>query len=179
MSVQTQIDRISGAVSDALAALTDKGVTVPDGTTVDGLAALIAAIEAGGGAYKIGTFVLAEENYSPCIPIEDAKSDDGLLPKFAAAWLTSPLEIRLSTTTGWKIGPAILIFNDDSRTYPERGYGARYGEMYSWSTNNLNASFPYTTSFTYVNQTGIALGLSGSSDAKYPAGEEIKYICVW
>lgn len=49
MSVQTQIDRISGAVSDALAALTEKGVTVPEGTKVDGLAALIAAIEAGGG----------------------------------------------------------------------------------------------------------------------------------
>lgn len=50
MSVQTQIDRISGAVSAALAALTEKGVTVPDGTKVDGLAALIAAIEAGGGS---------------------------------------------------------------------------------------------------------------------------------
>ena len=50
MSVQTQIDRISGAVSAALAALTEKGVTVPAGTKVDGLAALIAAIEAGGGS---------------------------------------------------------------------------------------------------------------------------------
>lgn len=49
MSIQTQIDRISGAVSSALAALTEKGVTVPDGATVDGLADLIAAIEAGGG----------------------------------------------------------------------------------------------------------------------------------
>ena len=47
MSVQTQIDRISEAVQSALAALTEKGVTVPDGTKVDGLAALIAAIEAG------------------------------------------------------------------------------------------------------------------------------------
>lgn len=49
MSVQTQIDRISGAVSAALTALTEKGVEVPAGTKVDGLAALIAAIEAGGG----------------------------------------------------------------------------------------------------------------------------------
>ena len=49
MSVQTQIDRISGAVSAALTALSEKGVEVPAGTKVDGLAALIAAIEAGGG----------------------------------------------------------------------------------------------------------------------------------
>lgn len=50
MSVQTQIDRISRAVSAALAALSEKGVEVPAGTKVDGLAALIAAIEAGGGS---------------------------------------------------------------------------------------------------------------------------------
>ena len=49
MSVQTQIDRISGAVSAALTALTEKGVTVPAGTKVDDLAALISGIEAGGG----------------------------------------------------------------------------------------------------------------------------------
>lgn len=48
MSVQTQIDRISGAVSAALAALSEKGVTVPDGTKVDGLAELIESIEADG-----------------------------------------------------------------------------------------------------------------------------------
>lgn len=50
MSVQTQIDRISGAVSAALTALTEKGVTVPAGTKVDDLAALISGIEAGGGS---------------------------------------------------------------------------------------------------------------------------------
>ena len=49
MSVQTQIDRISGNVSAALTAIADKGVTVPDGSTSDALAGLIASIEAGGG----------------------------------------------------------------------------------------------------------------------------------
>lgn len=49
MSVQTQIDRISGNVTAALAAIAEKGVTVPDGSGSDALAALIAAIEAGGG----------------------------------------------------------------------------------------------------------------------------------
>ena len=48
MSVQTQIDRISRAVSSALAAIADKGVTVPDGSNSDSLAALIESIEAGG-----------------------------------------------------------------------------------------------------------------------------------
>lgn len=64
MSVQTQIDRISGAVSAAIAALSEKGVTVPAGTKVDGLAALIAAIEAGGGSgdnIHSGEIIIAED----------------------------------------------------------------------------------------------------------------------
>lgn len=49
MSVQSEITRISGNVTAALAAIADKGVTVPDGSTSDALAELIASIEAGGG----------------------------------------------------------------------------------------------------------------------------------
>lgn len=49
MSVQTEIDRISGNITAALAAIADKGVTVPDGSTSDTLAELIQAIQAGGG----------------------------------------------------------------------------------------------------------------------------------
>lgn len=69
MSIQTQIDRISESVSAALTALTEKGVTVPDGTKVDGLAALIAAIESGGGGgsggnYEVMTFTPATTGIS-------------------------------------------------------------------------------------------------------------------
>lgn len=46
MSIQTEIDRISGNVSAALSAIVEKGVTVPDGSTSDALAELIASIEA-------------------------------------------------------------------------------------------------------------------------------------
>ena len=71
MSVQTQIDRISGAVQSALAALTEKGVTVPEGTKVDGLAALIAAIEAGGG----GDFLYGTITPTETTPYIDAPAD--------------------------------------------------------------------------------------------------------
>ena len=64
MSVQTQIDRISGAVSAALAALSEKGVTVPAGTKVDGLAALIEAIEAGGGGVVFGVVTITSDSDS-------------------------------------------------------------------------------------------------------------------
>lgn len=44
MSIQSEISRISGNVADALSAISDKGVTVPQDANSDDLADLIAAI---------------------------------------------------------------------------------------------------------------------------------------
>lgn len=49
MSIQSEITRIAGNVSDSLAAVALKGVTVPSGSTSDDLAGLIAQIQQGGG----------------------------------------------------------------------------------------------------------------------------------
>lgn len=48
MSIQSEINRISGAKSDIADAIEDKGVTVPSGTKLDGMANLIEQIPAGG-----------------------------------------------------------------------------------------------------------------------------------
>ena len=49
MSIQTELTRITNAKAAIKAAVEGKGVTVPDGTLLDGMAALIESIEAGGG----------------------------------------------------------------------------------------------------------------------------------
>ena len=49
MSIQTDLTRITNAKSAIKAAIEGKGVTVPDATLLDGMAALIESIEAGGG----------------------------------------------------------------------------------------------------------------------------------
>lgn len=49
MSIQSEITRLETAKSAIAAAIAGKGVTVPDGTMLDGMAALIEAISAGGG----------------------------------------------------------------------------------------------------------------------------------
>lgn len=49
MSVQTEITRLESAKAAIKAAIEGKGVTVPDATLLDGMAALIESIEAGGG----------------------------------------------------------------------------------------------------------------------------------
>ena len=63
MSIQSEIDRIKGNVTAALAKIAEKGVTVPDGANSDNLEALIEAIQAGGGGadVKSGTFTPAKE----------------------------------------------------------------------------------------------------------------------
>ena len=65
----TNINGAKTAVDAALTAISEKGVEVPDGTKVDGLAALIAEIESGGGGssgsingiVEMGTFTPNEE----------------------------------------------------------------------------------------------------------------------
>ena len=50
MSIQTELTRITNAKTAIKTAIEGKGVTVPDGTLLDGMASLIESIEAGGGA---------------------------------------------------------------------------------------------------------------------------------
>ena len=56
MSIQTELTRITNAKAAIKAAIEGKGVTVPAGTLLDGMAALIESIEAGGGDTLFGTY---------------------------------------------------------------------------------------------------------------------------
>ena len=78
MSIQTELTRLTNAKAAIQAAIEGKGVTVPDGTLLDGMAALIEAIEAGGGGVIYGTFTLTEATKN--ITIEH---NLGSLPNFA------------------------------------------------------------------------------------------------
>lgn len=66
MSIQTELTRITNAKAAVKAAIEGKGVTVPEGTLLDGMAPLIESIEAGGGDFSIqtGTITFAE-SYKP------------------------------------------------------------------------------------------------------------------
>lgn len=60
MSIQTEITRLESAKAAIKTAIEGKGVTVPAGTLLDGMAALIESIEAGGGG---ATEPYVEETY--------------------------------------------------------------------------------------------------------------------
>lgn len=63
MSIQTELTRITNAKSAIKTAVEGKGVTVPDGTKLDALAALVDSIEVGGGGCTItsGSFTPASD----------------------------------------------------------------------------------------------------------------------
>ena len=60
MSIQTELTRIINAKAAIKTAVEGKGVTVPDGTLLDGMAALIESIEAGGVRVEQGSVTFAE-----------------------------------------------------------------------------------------------------------------------
>ena len=67
MSIQTELTRLTNAKAAIKTAIEGKGVTVPTGTKLDGLAALVEAISAGGVApdfgyaLDFGTMILADD----------------------------------------------------------------------------------------------------------------------
>ena len=78
MSVQSEIARLQNAKAAIKAAIEGKGVTVPDGTLLDGMAALIEAIEVGGSSdytpfelVTMGTITPTEDTQNLAIPIPD------------------------------------------------------------------------------------------------------------
>ena len=72
MSIQTEITRIESAKTAIATAIEGKGVTVPDGTLLDGMAALIEAISAGGGMnFVTGTFTTTDDITSNIVITHD------------------------------------------------------------------------------------------------------------
>ena len=85
MSIQSEITRLESAKSAIAEAIAGKGVTVPDGTLLDGMAALIEAIEAGGG---IGETQKVNGSFTPASNVKTVEIEHnlGVIPK-CIIWL--------------------------------------------------------------------------------------------
>ena len=71
MSVQSEIIRLENAKNSISTAITNKGVTVPSGTKLDGMAALIGNIESGGSNLQTKSVTYTENGTNTITP------DDG------------------------------------------------------------------------------------------------------
>lgn len=129
MSVQTEIGRLSGAKSAIAAAIADKGVDVPVGTKLDGMAALIAAIEAGGGGVKY-----TSAKFTPASDIEIALGytfnyEFGFVP-------IAIVFVELNTTLSTKRIKIHVQYNDEILFGGTAGW-FRYASCFAKSSSSI------------------------------------------
>ena len=117
MSIQTELTRITNAKAAIKTAVEGKGVTVPDGTLLDGMAALIESIEAGGGGssnFATGTFTTTDDITSNVV----INHNLGVKPKFIIV-VSGDAQVYTSST------PTLLSFYYIYE-YETRIYGHKY-----------------------------------------------------
>ena len=137
MSVQTELTRITNAKAAIKAAIEGKGVTVPTGTKLDGLAALVEAISAGGVspdfgyALDFGTMILAGDKYGSgrsintnlskvyaafvwCPELFTTAPESTNTPIIAGAYIADSVGITISNETYHKIASCLYRNNASS-----------------------------------------------------------------
>ena len=173
MSIQTDLTRIKNAKAAIKAAIEGKGVTVPDATLLDGMAALIESIEAGGsGSGGIqsasGEFSIAEDVASFKIDI----SDIGFVPDLVVVYLEETgMEYTSAPTKIWYLSyvPDIIdkIPVARSVSYSRTNVGVLYREGRGGVDKYSQQSAANTINYvgTAKAETGIHIHLSRSSSS--------------
>ena len=72
MSTANEITRLSNAKSAIAAAIKNKGVTVPSGTKLDGMAPFIGQIETGGSAQEMALLSVSARTFTTTVHCTDA-----------------------------------------------------------------------------------------------------------
>lgn len=114
MSVQSEITRLQNAKAAIKAAIEGKGVTVPNGTLLDGMASLIESIQAGSGGFEniqtvTGSFtpeslIETETQSVPSTAAFTVEHNAGFVPRAAIAYTgtfgTSKLTLYAAIVNG-------------------------------------------------------------------------------
>ena len=138
MSIQTELTRITNAKTAIKTAIEGKGVTVPEATLLDGMAALIEGIQAGGGNFATGTFITTDDITSNIVITHNL----GVKPKFIIV-----LSSHANTYSQSK--PKLLSF-----FYIFAYSSTRYGFKYQSPDST-------TASYSSESISGSAIGTSG------------------
>ena len=155
MSVQSEITRLTTAKSDISTAITNKGVTVPSGTKLDGMAALIDSISGGEDVIIKQVTFNPSSNYS--------LSNDKCVV----------------THNCGKIPKAVFIFsNNTSNLYV--GYGYIFNFSGSNNTKNVSMydSFGVSSGTYIVAFTTTTMKFTLDSNKRYKSGKSYYFTFV-
>ena len=168
MSIQTELTRITNAKSAIKTAIEGKGVTVPSGTLLNGMAALIESIEAGGGENVLyGEISVSTDAESFGLEIEKPNNyENGTVPAFAVAWNSSDLLSNASSQLTLK---CLFLATDGISGFRRTSATSRGQDLNGGSPNDVCQWY------------GTKLWFYGSVDAQYKtfrAGDIYKYIVI-
>ena len=151
MSIQTELTRITNAKAAIKTAIEGKGVTVPAGTLLDGMAALIDGIEAGGGGgannVSFGTYTLTTVS-DVAHKVEHSLGTTPAALLFVYVGLTSDISARYDEAL-----VAQIIPNKNSTSYRWMFYRSRFtdGTLSAKATSNLWSTGTTNVNFDRVN----------------------------
>ncbi len=147
MSIQTELTRIANAKAAIKTAIEGKGVTVPDGTMLDGMAALIESIEAGGG---IPGFKMISGTYTPTENIISHVSVFTSRVITPSSSVISGIIDRCTSLT--------FVIKTDNIQYPTTFFnGNVFGETIGYN-NNSSSSSSTTAYFSTHSKIQITTG---------------------
>ena len=190
MSISSEITRISNAKTAIAESIANKGVTVPSGTKIDGMAALIDSIQTGGGgAVQPSKALTVTSNgtttITPDAPYEAIKQVDLTVNVASGGGGSDGYKVTFpATATNWnKVYEASLLFSDGTRK-PFTSYSSVSGQTIEnvvgiiCVANNANYVLTMTLSkgkmaqIHYPTANTNITAAPGTTFAYYAAGDQ-------
>ena len=155
MSVQSEITRLTTAKSDISTAITNKGVTVPSGTKLDGMAALIDSISGGEDV------IIKRVTFKP-----------------SSNYLLSDNRCVVTHNCG-KIPKAVFIFSDNtSNSYVGYGYIFNFSGSNDTTDVSMYVSFGTSSNTFRVKFTTTTMKFTNGGDQRYKSGKSYYFTFV-
>ena len=170
MSIQTELTRLTNAKAAIKAAIEGKGVTVPEATLLDGMAALIESIEAGGG-YEITT-----GNITPSETTTSLSWEHGLS--------TTPSLVLIYLRKGWSLTKYMNVIRM-SYQYIDKTTQTQKTDVYAIATRNAAYAYLENSLSTddvpfEINETTVTAGSCGYLGATrdFVASKSYAWMCI-
>ena len=173
MSIQTELTRITNAKAAIKTAIEGKGIAVPDGTLLDGMAALIESIEAGGG----GSVEISEGTIKPNENILCTKAS----PYSILHGLSGEPDLFLLFVAGSSYNTKNMIKTAQYMSSKLSGLLAYAGCTYQYGTTIHTDYYKFgynTLSYVSVGQEDVKISTNESRDLVLSSGEDYYWIAV-
>lgn len=163
MSLQTELTRLTNAKAAIQTAIEGKGVTVPSGTLLDGMAALIESIEAGGGNASVFGSIMPASNGPITIThnFGDGYNTEQKIKGKTTILIVAAADKNISAGV-YSMCLVGMAYDEQKHTGNCKSY-TRWGNGFihiilpsitsatseSFTINNSNASYPFAAGTTY------------------------------